>query len=257
MRRIVLSVLIVMGSALALTAGKFWEDKPYQEWTQKEVATILTRSAWSHKVQIGGQPGGRGLGPPGQPQAGGSGMGGPMGTGGGGGSRPSGSLTRAPSGDAAQRGRGPTIYFVIWRSAKTVRRALARSQVLQGMATPEQVEQDLQQPVTNFVITIIGLDLSAFGQIDPEELKAHTYLRAKKQKKIKLRPQDVQIARRGPEEKIAEVNFIFPRALESGEPLIRPDEKKVEFRCEVKKAKIKIKTSFELKRMTLGGERDL
>lgn len=137
-----------------------------------------------------------------------------------------------------------------------MRRALARNHVLQGLATLEQAEQSLQMPVDAYTITIVGPDMSAFDRVVPGQLEERTHLRLKKQKQ-KVAPLEVKIARSGEAEKVSAVMFLFPRQLPSGEPVIRPDEKKVEFQCEIKEPRVKIKTYFDPRRMTLNGEADL
>lgn len=254
-------ILMVMFLALAAWAGggdEFWEERPYQEWTPAEVQTIIVRSPWSQTVRTEGVQPGYDWGGGSRAEAGG-----PQPSTGPAAATSTGEIPRAGGrGEDVLAGSssaqpGAKTYYVLWSSAQTVRRALARNRVLQGLATPEQVAAALEQPVTSYAVTIIGVDLSAFNRVPPEPLKTQTYLQASKQKKSKLHPERVEIARSGPAETIASVTFYFPRELESGEPFLIPEEKKVEFRCEVKEAGIEIKAGFELKHMTIAGERDL
>lgn len=258
--RVSLALIVSLSAALALWAGNFWEEKPYQEWDRLEVQTIITRSPWTGTVEAGGlqtrdwgglsrpeSQGGITPGAEGRPAPGGSpAEGGPR--------------TGTPGDDQGEGGReykpGARTYFVIWSSAQTVRRAMGRNQVLMGMASPEQVEQALQQPMETYQVTIIGTDMSAFEQLRPDDLQGRTYLKAKKTKQ-ELQPVEVSINRGGAAERVVSVTFSFARQLPSGESVIGPDEKKVEFVCDIKEPKVKIKTNFEPRRMTVNGETDL
>lgn len=260
--RVSLGLIVSLSTALALWAGNFWEEKPYQEWDRLEVQTIITRSPWTGTVEAGGLQT-RDWGGLSRPESGG-------------GSVTAGAEGRAsapppppsqegyragvPGADQGEGDRaykpGARTYFVIWSSAQTVRRALGRNQVLMGMASPEQVEQALQQPMETYQVTIIGADMSAFEQLRPDDLQGRTYLKAKKTKQ-ELQPVEVNINRGGTAERVVSVTFSFPRQLPSGEAVIGPDEKKVEFVCDIKEPKVKIKTAFEPKRMTVNGEADL
>jgi hypothetical protein len=164
----------------------------------------------------------------------------------------------ADEGSEGQRSSRPgaSTYYVVWSSALTVRRALARNYVLTGVATPEQAEQALQEPVNEYTLTILGSDMSVFDQLDPTELEERAYLQPKKLKQ-KVAPVEVKISRGGTEGTVAAVMFVFPRELPSGAPMITTDEKKVEFTCEIKEARVKIKTTFEPKEMKLNGNPDL
>ena len=59
-------------------AGEFWENKAYQDWTDKDVEKLLKKSPWSQRVTLymGGSGGGGGMPPGGGGGRGGGGRGG-------------------------------------------------------------------------------------------------------------------------------------------------------------------------------------
>lgn len=259
------SFLAVLVAATVVVAGNFWDDKPYQEWNQLQVQTIITHSPWSQSVEVGGVTPGFDWGGLSRPEPGSVPVGGATGAG-----RPAPAPATSPGAEPPRTGSvgedvvggrqsarpGATRYFLIWSSALTVRRALGRNLILQGKAAPEQVEASLSEPPENYAVTIIGADLSAFARLKGEELKNSSYLKPKKHKK-EVRPLEVRIERRGPREQVASVTFLFPRQTPAGDPLIQPGEKKVEFGCNLKQVDLKIKTSFDPRKMKLRGEPDL
>lgn len=259
--RVSLGLIVSLSAALALWAGNFWEEKPYQEWDKFEVQTIITRSPWTGMVETGGVQT-RDWGGLSRPESSGGITPGAEGRPAASGGTPGQTDQRlgTPGDDQGEGGHGyrpgARTYFVIWSSAQTVRRAMGRNQVLMRMASPEQVEQALQQPMETYQVTIIGTDMSAFEELRPDDLQGRTYLKAKKSKQ-ELQPLEVNINRGGTAERVVSVTFSFARQLPSGEPVIQSGEKKVEFVCDIKEPKVKIKTTFEPKRMTLNGEADL
>ncbi len=249
-----------------LAAGDFWDEKPYEEWTRQEVQTIITNSPWSRRVEAGGVTRGYDWGGLSRPETGGGPGAGPAS---GGNTRPTPTIqspTGGPpkaggTGDDVAEGRrssrpGKRTYFVVWSSATTVRKALGRNLVLQGRATSEEVAQSLARTLNHYRLTVIGRDLSAFTQVNEEQLKENSYLRPKKLDK-EFQPLSVQIGRAGTQEAVASVTFLFPMNLPSGEPLIHADEKKVEFRCRMKELSLDIQTSFDLKKMRIEGQADI
>ena len=48
-----LSMLLLL-CALCMWAADFWTTKPFTEWSDKEVAKILSNSPWAEKVTIAG-----------------------------------------------------------------------------------------------------------------------------------------------------------------------------------------------------------
>src|ERR1700722_698636 len=78
----VFASLALAAGATAVLAAEFWQSKPYTDWSDKEVARILTDSPWSRQVPLdmnamranGG--GGGGMGGGGRGRGGGGGRGG-------------------------------------------------------------------------------------------------------------------------------------------------------------------------------------
>ncbi len=52
--RAVRSVIISLLGATLLWAGDPWKEKPYTEWTKKDVNKVLLKSPWVRKILIGG-----------------------------------------------------------------------------------------------------------------------------------------------------------------------------------------------------------
>lgn len=149
---------------------------------------------------------------------------------------------------------GGLRYLVIWSSATTVRKALARQQVILGKATLEQVEQSLKQPAARYILTLIGPDLSALGAEDPQLVKSKIFLRPKKTKQ-KILADQVQFERAPDGKRITAAIFSFPRTTPTGEPIIAADEKGVDFGCDVKSLSFKIQ--FDPRAMRIGEAADL
>src|SRR5258708_40067675 len=91
--------ILLLTLSVCVWAADFWTAKPYTDWSEKDVAKMLTNSPWVHQVTVpisggggegggGGQRGGKGGGrntPGGMGEAGGGGGSAPPGGGGGGG----------------------------------------------------------------------------------------------------------------------------------------------------------------------------
>jgi hypothetical protein len=145
-------------------------------------------------------------------------------------------------------------YLLIWSSAATVRKALAQQQVLLGNARPEQVEQSLGQRVQQYTITVIGPGLSDLAKEEPQLLKTKVFLRPKKTKQ-KLMPEQVRLERSPDGSQVTAASFSFSRTTAAGEPAIPPDEKAVEFGCELRRLLIRVQ--FDPRRMKVGDTADM
>lgn len=260
-RRAGTGMVFLLWAAATLWAASFWDEKPYQEWDHYEVQTVITNSPWTGAAEAGGVQT-RDWGGLSRPERPGAPHGRDLGVGPRSAPAPAGAIApRAgvPGNDQDESRKyvpGARLYYVLWSSAQTVRQALARNQILLGITTPEKAEESLQEAVEQYRLSIIAQDLTAFEQFRPEELKEMAYLKPRKLKQ-KLAPLAVEITRSGPTERVASVTYIFARALPSGEPVVRPDERKVDFVCDLKSLDVKIKTTFEPQRMTVKGEPDL
>jgi hypothetical protein len=154
---------------LAYAPGQFWNERPAAEWSEKEVAQLLSHSPWAKEAEaqfkmpggdgsqsggpgegmgggMGGPPGGGGPGGGMGGPPGGGGMGGPPGGGGGMGGPPGGGGMGGPGGGMPQMKAA-----VRWESATPV------------------VEAQKKQPdpaaAQNYIISVSGLPL--FGGPPP------------------------------------------------------------------------------------------
>jgi hypothetical protein len=259
MRKAALFLFAAGFLAAAAYADDVWKTKPYTQWEEKDLRKVLTDSPWVKVVHVnaswrgGGSETARRIPVANDPAAPGSGGGGYGMTG-------SGSGTTGNTGQTAQTvgqmGGGDPLeanFLLRWASARTVRQAIARSQIMRNVLTPEEAEKALAEPLTEYAITIVGQDMTPFLQMDEKALAANAYLRPKKEK-TKLPPGRVLIQRRqGADEKsldpqsITAIVFYFERKTPSGEEAIPAQEKSAEFACETPKATIR--ASFDLQKM--------
>ncbi len=250
-KRLVATLAVVLLAA-NLFAGDPWKDKSYKQWDEKDIRRVLMDSPWAKEVRMDAPwrgSGGRGMAPGGPVPAGGGGYGG----------SPAGGM---PTGGAQSSGRAsetdqevgsPQAIFVVrWVSSRTVREAMARGAVLRG--TPEaEAEQLIAQDVPEYVLVVLGTDMTPFVKADENALKGKSYLLIKKTK-AKFAPTRVEIQhpRSSPDEAagasgISAVVFYFAKKTPTGEPALAASEKSAEFVCEV--GGTQIKTSFELQKM--------
>jgi hypothetical protein len=210
----------VLFAAVVVYGADAWKDKDFEKWDQKDVDKILKDSPWSKAVQYGG--------------GGSSAMEAPLSTpgsdasheGGNGGGNGRNGLS-ASGGLGASQGMGAaTNFFVRWYSSRTVREAMARQRELNG--TPaDEARKNLDTEIDTYEVLLQSSNLSIFGKEGESSLKEHSYLMLKSNKD-KIAPSKVTVLK-GQGDRVAAVQFDFPRKKESGEPTIGPGEKGVEF----------------------------
>ena len=255
--------------ALFAADKNFWDQKPYSEWSEKEVERMLRNSPWAKTVtlslgQLQGRGGiglegedglgraGGGLGPErgGGSEAGPGGAGGPGadggGTGGmrGGGGRGGGSL-------GGMAGPAPSIV-IAWYSGP-VRQALARRVQLHNAEAPqEQLDKILKYSNPSSIdFLVLGGSGRALGASNPDafqKLKDETFLVKKNKEKIPL--QDVQLPS-GPGQPII---LRFPREVE-GKPAVTLEDKEIEL--VTKMGTGTIRTRFKLAEMVVNGQLEI
>ena len=249
-RILILSALLLMFAAPSL-AGEPWKKKPVGAWSREETLELFRNSPWVRRVSVES-----GLARPDSSAFSGSVFGAPT---------LSGNMCSSCTGlePARERpgaagvwiesssgtgGRAGGVYFILWTSAKIVRQAISHLPALDGLK--EEVG-DLSALPT-YLLTVGGVDLSAFDGITETELKAATYLRAKRAE-TQVEPLRVTTQKR-PDGRVTSVHFEFPRQ-SGGQPAIADREKSVEFCCKLKA--FTLRTTFDLSKMTAGHERDL
>jgi hypothetical protein len=277
MKRATLVVLAVVLLVSVAYADDVWKSKSYQQWDLKDVQKILADSPWAHVVHVPAswrkpgemlpvEPGGTTPGNYGT-QAGSTATG--SGAGAGSTSAPSaygmpGGPSNANSGSLAQNqailnsANTPEATFAVrWFSARAVRQALSRAQVLSGAMTEADAAKALADEPSEIAITVVGQDMTPFLAAEEKDLAAKAFLQPKKQARISASRVSIQrIPGRKPEDRtsIAAVVFYFAKKSASGDPVLTANEKNLEFACEVGKATIK--TSFDLSKMTLSSGPD-
>jgi hypothetical protein len=244
-RILILSALLLMFAAPSL-AGEPWKKKPVSAWSREETLELFRNSPWVRRVLV----------EPGPVRSGSSASSGSVFDG----PATPGDLcscaTRQSTGDrpsaagsriGASSGTGG-VYFIQWTSAKIVRQAISHLRALDGL---EKEGGDFNI-LPAYALMVGGTDLSAFDGITETELKAATYLRAKRAE-TQVEPLRVTTQKR-PDGRVTSVHFEFPRQ-SGGQPAIADREKSVEFCCKLKA--FTLRTTFDLSKMTAGHERDL
>lgn len=244
------TTLILLAGAAALSAGDPWKEKPYTQWSDKEVQRVVTDSPWAK--EFGVQPvGGSGDISATRPMGTGGGVGGggsPSGMSGGGSEGRGPNVgPRSAADDSAGGGVGGGYYIVRWLSSKTLRQGLVRQQKLND----EQAAQLLNFPPQHYIVAIVGPNMRAFVRLEDKQLMESSYLKPKKSK-ARIHPERVNFRRQG--QNVTSVEFYFPKQFD-GQPVFAADEAKVEFACELKSGIITV--DFDLRRMVIEGQPDL
>ena len=250
MRKTVCFLGILMLSIGLLWAKDFWKEKPSTEWTQEEARKMVSESPWARLVRIT-SPAAADLSAPTPSETGGA----MATTSGGGYSSVAGGQPATPSGTPGE-GSAPvpeTLYNVWWYSARTWRQGMARFQQLRGSLSADQAKSFVETRPSEYVIAVRGDDMRAFQGVSDDVLRGGTYLRARRTKH-KLAPSRIELQRSPDGQRISMILFYFPRTVE-GEPFVAPDEKGVDFVCEIKG--LSLSTTFDVRNMKAWNELDL
>jgi len=223
--------LIVGICVLSVAAADKWFEAPFQEWGEKDVQRMLTKSPWAKSYTF-------------EPQ---SNTGGSSGRGGGGATGVSRGSTqtveaRVANTSAQQSNRvAPAVYLrAQWYSAKPVRMALARQvQLLNPAADMSRINQFVDTDPEDAIL-MLRMDFNASGQGQArmismflarqtlETMGPVTVLTTKSKKRIPLK---MYVP---PTQEDPTAKFIFPRTLPDGQPLIEEDDKEASFRTQLK-----------------------
>ena len=248
-KQAVRSMLVVLLSVALLWAGDPWKEKPYTEWTEKEVAKVFQDSPWARRVTI--LSGEVNLAPP-QPPTAPEGGAGPMAPAGETASVAGQSAASLPGqGGTSTESRQQMLFIVRWESSLTVRQAQVRQQQFEGNLNEEQAKEYLSRPPEQYLIVVYGLDMRGFEALTEDEVRAGAYLQPR-QRKQKITPASVRFVRQGA--RLLAVEFYFSRVWED-QPVIGTEEKKVKFACRSRTDLIS--TDFELPKMIREGAPDL
>ena len=247
MRKMIFTALVLSTfAALVWAGGDPWKSKPYQQWTDGDIAAILQTSPWA-KVNVTATGAWRPLGSA------------PM-TGPTPGAIPGSSADNSKLSDGAManqlggadRERKASIeaasqaYVVYWWSSRTIRAAFARQAVLHRGVKPEDAEKMVSHPFDEFEILVQAANMELFEKRGEQAFADAAYIEMKKSKE-KVAPSHVTFTRGPDGHSVTGIIFYFPKTLKGGAPTIGPDEKVVDFHLRV--ADSTLVTYFEPKKM--------
>jgi len=217
-------LLVLLVAATLLWAGdKPWKSKPFQQWDQKELQTILTDSPWVRQttIQRTWLPVAEKDVPP-DPQINGGVRQMPSG----GGQTGGGAATAVREGEGSLR---ELNVFIYWQSSRVMRAATAREAVLHG----EKVDPEkyASEPQSEYQIILRMEDMSPFIQHNEDFFRGNAFLQMKKGKS-KLSPSHV-VYERNQKGQIQDAVFFFPQSGPAGAPAISTDETDVQFSCKI------------------------
>lgn len=243
-------LLVLLGSGV-LWAGDPWKEKPWTEWTEKDVQRILNKSPWAKKLnwrldkvnRVAAQElespewetkrGGITVSLEGVTETvytvPGSGIPEPV-------------ITR--------RGGIPFYHrvFVRWLSSLTVRQAFVRQAQFEMKRMSVQEQQFGHAPQLELLEYVIAVRAVVTAGLSNDELRQSAYLQPKRSKQ------------RIPATRVSDSEFgrllYFPREL-NGKPIIGPQDTKVEFSCCKVEGQKPIKVTFDLRKMVRDGKPDL
>jgi hypothetical protein len=212
--------------AILRADDKPWK-KPYQEWNDKDVQSIMTDSPWVRKTfiqhtwvdtenlkdvppqqQISG-------GVRTMPNASGTAGASPNAT------------NRASETSTEQLNVDVNVY---WDSSRVMRAASARQMVLHGQMKDSEVEQYVDAPQEEYQIVLSMGDMTPFITNDEKFFQANAFLEMRRSK-LKLPPSHV-VYQRDSSGVLKQAVFFFPKKTSSG-PTIGSDETEVEFKCKI------------------------
>jgi hypothetical protein len=234
MRRFIKISLAVLVLTTLAWASNPWKDKPYQQWDQKDVAKVLNDSPWSRTVSVSanwessGMPGARTRMGTGQ-QMPGMGGGGQSGMG-------------APTRPGQQPGmqmpmRRDAKFQARWLSSRTMRKALARLEILKGKLKQPDAERYVAQEPAEYEVVIFGPDMKPFSSMKEAALKKEISLKAKKTKK-EVTADGIKLQRSADGKRLLAVTIHFPKSAE-GKPVIGAKEKEIDVVCRLKDTTLK------------------
>jgi hypothetical protein len=232
-KQLALLLALLLGVTLVWAGDKPWKTKPFQQWDQKELQTILTDSPWVRVTTIHRSwlPVSEKDVPP-EPQISGGvrqmpAGGGQVGQTGGGASTP------VRAGEGTWRELNVQIY---WQSSRVMRAATAREAVLHGEKV--DVEKYASEPQSEYQIILRMEDMAPFVQHNEEFFKNSAFLQTKKGKD-KIVPTHV-VYERNAKGLIQDAIFFFPKTTTSGTPTVSGDETDVQFSCKIADSTVRV-----------------
>jgi hypothetical protein len=223
---------------VSLFAEDFWREKPYTQWSQKEVDQILKDSPWAAEITISPEAifsAMRG--------AGGGGRAGDDGRGGGRGGFPTGRGGPGGFPGGGERGSGPSLptMTLLWRSAMPIKQALLRKEMLAGSSSNLS---DLDRTETEYMVVLVGIPMPLAPSPADQALEQFA-LNVDKQKPIYATKIYLQ-----EHEQTVDLFMLFPRT-----KAIAPQDKEVE--VVAKYGFLETKKKFKVKEMMVKGKLEL
>ncbi len=252
MKRLIPLVTLTLGFSFVL-AAKFWEKKPYTEWSERDAWSILNSSPWTGRISVWARVASRST---------------RVDISGGSDRTDHKDLQAERNSDQAasrrleqlETGDSDTItYLIRFQLSDPVRRALARLTLLGMEASSGGSLQDRQMvdrfaqtsPLENNIVVSVctedGRAPAALEGLTQEHFMEYSYLLLKKSKR-KLGLEQYYFPARAKRMGLGSSGlFLFPRT-EGGKELVTLAEKEVHFETYLGK-KLKIKKKFKLKKM--------
>lgn len=243
---------ILICTALAWAGSEPWKSKPYQQWDDKDIQQILTESPWvrTASIEAGWKAAGSSLDQSPSELNSESGVSAPTTS-----SNPGSRMARdAGPIPGPEQSQSMAQFLVFWMSARTMRAALAQREVLHSGKTAAEAQQYVDAPQAEYQIVVQGRDMTPFLRFNEKYYETNSYLYAKKNNE-KVFPAHVEYQRTPDGNSIDAVIFSFAKKLPSGEPLILPQEKSIEFSCKVEGSDMRVR--FEPQKMTNQSGEDL
>jgi hypothetical protein len=242
---------IVAFVAVAWAGGEPWKSKPYTQWDQKDVMTVLQTSPWA-KVNLPIS----GAWHPADSQATNLSNVGVAGS-----TSDTSKLAAGPGtiepGSATEKQleaqAATQSYNVFWWSARTIREASARRAVLTGKVTEDAAAKMVATPVDSYEILVNSPNMAIFQHRGEQAFMDTAFIQLHKSKQ-KLSPSKVEF-QKDSSGKVVGAVFEFPKKTPSGEPTISPDEKEIDFNLQI--AGSWLRTYFSPKQMVDSQGEDL
>jgi Ca-activated chloride channel homolog len=218
---------VAVESNLVVVPNRPWMSKPYDSWNDKDIQSIMTESPWVQTTTIRRTwlPTSEKDAPPGQLISGGIRRM-PNTTGATAGTNPAATIRAS---EASQRGE--LNAYVYWDSSRVMRAAFARQSVLRGESNESDVEPYVRASLDEYALMLSMADMTPFLQNDEKFFQRRAFLEMRSRDR-ELSPSHVMY-QRDAKGHLKQVVFFFPKKTPSGEPTITPDEKDVEFECQI------------------------
>ena len=217
---------VAVESNLVVVPNRPWMSKPYDAWNGKDIQSIVTQSPWVQTTTLrrtwltvsekDAPPslinGGIRSWPKDAPNLSGA----------------SPAVTIRES-EASQRGE--LNVYVYWDSSRVMRAAFARQSVLRGESDESDVEPYVRASLDEYALMLSMADMTPFLRNDEKFFQRRAFLEMRSRDR-ELSPSHV-VYQRDAKGHLKQVVFFFPKKTPSGEPTITPDEKDVEFKCQI------------------------